>query len=59
MLFTFKDVYYAVADKFICKSTMNETWKRSVPESPFKGIFSKRFFFIYRFIFNYPHGVLS
>ena len=44
MLFTFKDVYYAVADKFICKSTMNETWKRSVPESPFKGIFSKRFF---------------
>ena len=34
MLFTFKDVYYAVADKFISKSTTNETWKRNVPESP-------------------------
>ena len=34
MLFTFKDVYYAVADKFISNSTTNETWKRNVPESP-------------------------
>ena len=32
MLFTFKDVYYAVADKFISNSTTNETW--NVPESP-------------------------
>ena len=46
MLFTFKDVYYAVADKFISKSTTNETCKRNVPESPFKGILSKRFFLL-------------
>ena len=55
MLFTFKDVYYAVADKFICKSTTNETWERNVPESPFKGILSKRFFFCC----NYPLSSLS
>ena len=46
MLFIFKDVYYAVADKFICKCITNETWRRNVPESPFKGIFSKRFFLL-------------
>ena len=45
MLFTFKGVHYVVADKFICKRTMNETWERSIPESPLKGIFVKRFFF--------------
>ena len=45
MQFTFKDVHHAVADKFICKSTTNETWERNIPESPFKGILSKRFSF--------------
>ena len=44
MLFTFKGVHHAVADKFICKRTMNETWERNIPESPLKGIFFKRFF---------------
>ena len=53
MLFTFKDVYYAVADKFISKSMTNETWERNIPESPFEGTLSKRFFC------DYPHGVLS
>ena len=46
MQFTFKDVHHAVADKFICKSTTNETWERNIPESPFKGILSKRFSFL-------------
>ena len=45
MLFTFKDVHHVVADKFVCKSTTNDTWKKNIPESPFKGILSKRFFF--------------
>ena len=54
MLFTFKGVHHAVADKFICKRTMNETWERNIPESPLKGIFFKRFFFR-----NYPLGGLS
>ena len=45
MLFTFEGVHHAVADKFICKRTMNETWERNIPESPLKGIFFKRFFF--------------
>ena len=55
MLFTFKGVHYVVADKFICKRTMNETWERSIPESPLKGIFVKRFFFFR----NYPLVGLS
>ena len=46
MQFTFKDVHHAVADKFICKSTTNETWERNIPESPFKVILSKRFSFL-------------
>ena len=46
MLFTFKDVYYTDADKFICKSSTNETWERNIPESPFIGILSKRFFVV-------------
>ena len=45
MLFTFKDVHHVVADKFVCKSTTNDTWKKNIPESPFKGILSKPFFF--------------
>ena len=46
MQFTLKDVRHAVADKFVCKSTTNETWERNIPESPFKGILSKRFSFL-------------
>lgn len=44
MLFTFRDVHHAIAKKFICKSTTNKTWVENIPESSFKGIFSKFFF---------------
>ena len=46
MQLTLKDVHHAVADKFVCKSITNETWERNIPESPFKGILSKRFSFL-------------
>ena len=60
MLFTFKDVYYAVADKFICKSTTNETWKRNVPESPnLLERESSQNVFLFLFFCNYPLGGLS
>ena len=57
MLFTFKDVYYAVADKFISKSTTNKTWKRNVPESP--NLLSRESSQNFFFFCNYPLGGLS